>query len=150
MKIFNTKRLSGKLILALILIILLNTTIVVNISYAGVGALIGGTLIDPICDLFLGIGDGIMSIVQKSIFGIDGEISVDLTGKTPWYVWLARSGCCIDGYCCWSYNYRRYFGICSRTNRNYRNDSWGGSNCRYYYNFCCISWTRSCSRCIYD
>ena len=50
MKIFNTKSLSGKLIIALILVVFLSTTIAVNVSYAGIGSLVGGVLIDAICD----------------------------------------------------------------------------------------------------
>ena len=149
MKIFNVKSLGRKLALTLMLVIILSTTVISNTSYAGIGALVGGVLIDPICDLTLGLGDGIMSIIQKSIFGINGEISVDLTGKTPWYVWLARSNGSISSDCNWSYNYRRYFGISCWINRNYRDINWRGCNSRYYYNFRCIYGVKYFSGCSY-
>ena len=85
MKIFNTKSLSGKLIIALILVVFLSTTIAVNVSYAGIGSLVGGVLIDAICDLFLALGDGCMSIIQKTVFGIDGQIAIDIAGKTSFW-----------------------------------------------------------------
>lgn len=107
MKKFKEDSLIKKLMLTLLLVIFLGTTILPNISYAGLPAAIGGALIEPVCDLILAIGDGFMSLIQKSIFGMSGEISVDLTGKTPWYVWLGRffNSCCCN--CSRNCSYRR-------------------------------------------
>ena len=84
MKIFNWKSLSKKLMISLILVVFLSTTIVFNTSYAGITSLIGGTLIQPVGYLLISLGDGLMSILQKSIFGIDGQVTIDISGKSFW------------------------------------------------------------------
>lgn len=45
---------------------------------------IGGMLLNPICDLLLGIGDAIMDITQNSIMGTDATIRIDNTKETNW------------------------------------------------------------------
>lgn len=52
---------------------------------------VGGILIGPICDLLQGIGDGIMSILQKSVMGTDATIPMDNSDSHWWenvWVWV--------------------------------------------------------------
>lgn len=85
MKIFNLKSFSKKLMISLILVVFLSTAMVFNTSYAGIGSLIGGTLIQPVGYLLIALGDGLMSILQKSIFGIDGQVTIDISGKQSFW-----------------------------------------------------------------
>lgn len=82
MKIFKKDCLAKRMLLVLLLIILLNTTLLSNVSYAGLTAVVGGKLLQPVCDLVLSLGDGIMNLMQKSVIGMSGEVTIDLTQKT--------------------------------------------------------------------
>lgn len=81
MKIFKKDCLAKRMLLVLLLIILLNTTLLSNVSYAGLTAVVGGKLLQPVCDLVLSLGDGIMNLMQKSVIGMSGEVTIDLTQK---------------------------------------------------------------------
>lgn len=81
MRILKNKCLNKKLILALLVVIFLGI-ISPNVSHAGTEATVGGKLIQPVCDLLLALGDGVMTVIQKAIVGTGGDIAVDLTGKT--------------------------------------------------------------------
>ena len=80
MEIFRNKSLSKKLILVFLIVIFL-WMMLPNVSH-GLVAEIGGKLLQPVCDLLVAFGDAIMNVMQKSIVGSGGDISVDLTGKT--------------------------------------------------------------------
>ncbi len=41
----------------------------------------GGKLLQPVVDLLLTLGDGIMDGIQRAVIGIDGHISLDIAGK---------------------------------------------------------------------
>ena len=136
MKIFKSKSLSVKLILVVLLVIFLINTVIPSVSYAGIGAAIGGKLIDSFCDLLVALGDGIMSIIQRSVFGITGEIAVDLTGKTPWYAYVARSIFGSWYNYSWSCNNRRNIFIGVWINRDIWNNLNFCSISRYFYDKC--------------
>lgn len=68
-KIFSNKNLIVKIATILVIVILFNF-INPGISF-GAGGGIGGVLFEPIKDLVLAIGDGIVNIMQNVIFGTD-------------------------------------------------------------------------------
>ena len=73
MEIFKKKSLILKIVIALVVVILFNFS-APTISQAGVAEVIGGTLAEPVLDLALAIGDGIMYIVQSLLFGMDESL----------------------------------------------------------------------------
>lgn len=81
MKILKNECLNKKLILALLVVMFL-CIIFPNVSHAGTESSIGGKLLQPVCDLLLALGDGVMNVIQKAIVGAGGDIAIDLTGKT--------------------------------------------------------------------
>ena len=81
MKILKNECLNKKLILVLLVVMFL-CIIFPNVSHAGTASAIGGKLLQPVCDLLLALGDGIMTVIQKAIVGTGGDIAVDLTGTT--------------------------------------------------------------------
>lgn len=87
MSFFTKKNFLYKLIICICIVLsIINTTGIKNV-YAGKaddGSGIGGVLITPICNLLLGIGDGIMNIIQKSIMGIEAVIPVDNSDPAWW------------------------------------------------------------------
>ena len=86
MKIFKSKSLSNKLILAMLVVIFLGL-IKPNVSNAeATEAAQGGKLSQPVVDLVLTIGDGLMDIVQNAIAGQDGHITLDITGNKGWLI----------------------------------------------------------------
>ena len=86
MKIFKSKSLSKKLILAMLVVIFLGL-IKPNVSNAeATEAAQGGKLSQPVVDLVLTIGDGLMDIVQNAIAGQDGHITLDITGNKGWLI----------------------------------------------------------------
>lgn len=77
MKIFQNKNLFKKLIIVFLFI-----TIFSFCMPKGVKAIdVGGLLLDPVMDLFVGIGDGINTILSKLIFQTDGSFIVVDTGS---------------------------------------------------------------------
>ena len=77
MEIFTNKSLVLKIVIALVIVILFNFC-VPTLSHAG----IGGTLLEPIVDLLIAIGDGAMLVIQSIIFGLDYSV-VRLTDDPP-------------------------------------------------------------------
>ena len=73
MEIFKKKSLILKIVIALVVVILFNFS-APTISQAGVAEVIGGTLAEPVLDLALALGDGIMYIVQSLLFGMDESL----------------------------------------------------------------------------
>ena len=70
MSIFTDKGIVQKIVIATVFVILFNF-IVPNISFAkGDAATAGGILFEPIKDLLLVIGDGVMSILQEMILAV--------------------------------------------------------------------------------
>lgn len=69
-KIFSNKNLIIKIATILVIVILFNF-INPGISFGAVSGGIGGVLFEPIKDLVLAIGDGIVNIMQNVIFGTD-------------------------------------------------------------------------------
>ena len=63
MKILKNECLNKKLILALLVVMFL-CIIFPNVSHAGTESSIGGKLLQPVCDLLLALGDGVMNVIQ--------------------------------------------------------------------------------------
>ena len=68
MKLFTKKGMILKIAIILVIVILFNFS-APTISYGA--DVIGGTLLEPIVDLLLAIGDGAINIIQKLLFNID-------------------------------------------------------------------------------
>ena len=84
MEIFKNKSLSKKLILVMLVVIFLGL-IKPNISNAeATEAAQGGKLLQPVVDLVLTIGDGLMDIIQNAVAGQSGHITLDITAKKGW------------------------------------------------------------------
>ncbi len=76
---FKNKKLSKKLILSVLIVLIFLGTILPNISNAEAKeASQGGKLLQPVVDLLLTLGDGIMDIIQKTVMGTSGHISLDI------------------------------------------------------------------------
>ena len=78
MKFFTNKKILFKLIVALCICLTIMNFGMTPVSKAeSKVAAIGGTLLNPIIDLLLGLGDAIMNVLQKQIMGIDAAITID-------------------------------------------------------------------------
>ena len=90
MEIFTNKSLVLKIVIALVIVILFNFC-VPTLSHAG----IGGTLLGPIVDLLVAVGDGAMLIIQSLIVGFDYSV-IRLTDDPPtmfdWLTWTGDVG----------------------------------------------------------
>lgn len=73
METLNKKSLVLKIVIALVIVILFNFS-APTLSHAGVSEVIGGTLLSPIIDLLLAIGDGAINLVQSILFGMDNSL----------------------------------------------------------------------------
>ncbi len=73
MEILRKKNIVLKIVIALVIVILFNFS-APTISHAGLGEIIGGTLLTPIVDLILAIGDGLMYTIQKIVLGMDSSL----------------------------------------------------------------------------
>lgn len=69
MKVFQNKNLFKKLILILVLITIVSFCIPKGVSAKNDG--IGGKLLNPIMSLFVSLGDGIMTLLQKMVLEVD-------------------------------------------------------------------------------
>lgn len=67
MEIFKSKSLVLKIVIALVIVILFNFC-APTLSHAGLAEDIGGTLLGPIVDLLLAIGDSFINLVQRIVF----------------------------------------------------------------------------------
>lgn len=84
MEILKNKCLNKKLILALLVVMFL-CIIFPNVSHAeATEAVQGGKLLQPVVDLLVTIGDGIMDVLQKAIVGTSGHVSLDIGKKGFW------------------------------------------------------------------
>ena len=108
MKFLTEKTIIHKIIIAVVFVILFNFTMP-TISSASVG----GILFEPIKDLVLAMGDGIVNIMQNVIFGTDVSLLKleHNTSNVPTILGAIRrshsrdnSGC---SWCCWCTIYRR-------------------------------------------
>ena len=70
METFKKKSLVLKIVIALVVVILFNFS-APTISRANVAEVVGGTLAEPVADLLLAIGDGIVYVVQNVLFDMD-------------------------------------------------------------------------------
>lgn len=73
MEVFKNKSLVLKIVIALVIVILFNFC-APTLSHAGVTEVIGGTLLSPIIDLLLAIGDGAINLIQSILFGMDNSL----------------------------------------------------------------------------
>ena len=73
MKIFTKKNLILKIVIALVFVILFNFC-APTISRAGFFEEIGGTLIEPLVELFIAIGDAAMNLMQNLLFGLNDSL----------------------------------------------------------------------------
>ena len=82
MKIFENKSVFKKLIIVLLTVLILSF-VMPNIVRAGDDDGVGGKLLDPLMSLFVGIGDGAISLLQKIVFDIDTtiiEVNTSISG----------------------------------------------------------------------
>ena len=84
MKIFKNKSLGKKLIFILLVIIFLSIILPHTSQAEAKEAAQGGKLLQPVVDLLVTLGDGIMDIVQNAIVGTSGHISLDIAAKGFW------------------------------------------------------------------
>ena len=78
---FINKSLSRKLILSVLIVMVLGI-ILPNISNAeATEAAQGGKLLQPVVDLVVTFGDGIMDVIQKVVMGTSGHITLDIAVK---------------------------------------------------------------------
>ena len=89
MRIFENKSIFKKVLIVLIFIILVSFCIPKGVSAEDDG--IGGKLLDPVMSLFVGLGDGAMSLLQKIVLGLDNSlITIDLgTNAATVLFWIA-------------------------------------------------------------
>lgn len=73
MEIFKKKSLILKIVIALVVVILFNFS-APTISQADAGDVVGGILLEPVTDLLLSLGDGIVFIMQSVLFGMDESL----------------------------------------------------------------------------
>lgn len=86
MKTLKKESIIQRLILVLLLLLLLRM-VLPCISYASDGpteAAQGGKLLQPVVDLLITLGDGIMDVVQKAVVGTSGHITLDIGSKGFW------------------------------------------------------------------
>ena len=85
MEIFTKKSIVLKIVIALVIVILFNFS-APTISNAGMLEAIGGTLLEPIVDLLISIGDAAMYLIQKLVMGLDNslvKLSTELGDTLP-------------------------------------------------------------------
>ena len=76
MEIFKKKSIVLKIVIAVVFVILFNfCSPTVSLGADGLLEAIGGTLLSPIVDLLLAIGDGAINLIQSILFGIDNSLT---------------------------------------------------------------------------
>lgn len=83
MKIFTSKSFTKKLIIAIVVVLLVTFTLTPNYSNASLGENITNIFLD----LFLRIGDGVMWLIHKIVFGFESSmytIPREDTGTSWW------------------------------------------------------------------
>lgn len=75
MEVFRKKHIVLKIVIALVIVILFNFSAPTISRADSLGEAIGGTLLTPIVDLLLAIGDGAMHLIQKLILGMDSSLT---------------------------------------------------------------------------
>lgn len=76
MEIFKKKSIVLKIVIAVVFVILFNfCSPTVSLGADGLLEQIGGTLLSPIVDLLLAIGDGAINLIQSILFGIDNSLT---------------------------------------------------------------------------
>ena len=83
MKFFNNKNVFKKLVVIFICIFLLSFCVPKIVSAVDAEA-IGGTLLNPIMGLFVGLGDGAMGLLQKVVFHSDTSLININTSASFW------------------------------------------------------------------
>ena len=73
MEIFTKNNLILKIVIALVFVILFNFCAPTVSSAEGLLDDVGGTLLEPIIQLFVAIGDGVMNLIQGVLFGMDSS-----------------------------------------------------------------------------
>lgn len=73
MERLTKKSIALKIAIAVVIVLLFNFS-APTISQAGVAEVIGGTLLSPIIDLLLAIGDGAINLIQSILFGIENSL----------------------------------------------------------------------------
>ncbi|MCI9177397.1 MAG: hypothetical protein HFJ28_02205 [Clostridia bacterium] len=104
MKFLTQTRTTHKIIIAIVFVILFNF-ISPNLSIASAASTAGGILFEPIKDLLLVIADGIITLVQSILFGMDASFMTIRYDK-DWVPTAVRSG--FRSYCRRRCNCNRY------------------------------------------
>ena len=73
MERLTKKSIALKIAIVVVFVLLFNFS-APTISQAGVADVIGGTLLSPIIDLLLAIGDGAVNLIQSILFGIENSL----------------------------------------------------------------------------
>ena len=73
MERLTKKSIALKIAIVVVFVLLFNFS-APTISQAGVAEVIGGTLLSPIIDLLLAIGDGAVNLIQSILFGIENSL----------------------------------------------------------------------------
>lgn len=92
MEIFTKKSIVLKIVIALVIVILFNFSAPTVSNASEVLSAIGGTLLEPILNLIVAIGDGIMYLIHNTIMGMDStllKVSTTSSDTLPWIVALA-------------------------------------------------------------
>ena len=85
MEILRKKNIVLKIVIALVIVILFNFSAPTISRADDLGEVIGGTLLTPIVDLLLAIGDGAMNLIQNVLFGIkDSLVKVAVPEASFW------------------------------------------------------------------
>lgn len=71
METFKKKSLVLKIVIAIVVVILFNFSAPTMSRAENVAEVVGGTLAEPVADLLLAIGDGVVYVVQNVLFGMD-------------------------------------------------------------------------------
>ena len=85
MKFFTNKKFLFKLIATLcVCFSIFNFCLAPRANAEGLITLVGGKLLDPVCDLLLVLGDGLMEVLQKSIMGTSATAIFKKTDGAFW------------------------------------------------------------------
>ena len=91
MEIFKKKSIVLKIVIAVVFVILFNfCSPTVSLGADGLLEQIGGTLVSPIVDLFVSIGDGAIYLIQSIMFGMSESTVKVSTVSNDWFDGVAN------------------------------------------------------------
>ena len=89
MEIFKKKSVVLKIVIAVVFVILFNfCSPTVSLGFDDALAALGGTLLSPLVDLLISIGDGVIYIIQLIVFGMsESTVKVSTEFSDGWEFW---------------------------------------------------------------